>query len=366
MAQNRVASCRRSLKLKRVYSTVPRLADLFPVARRRRPLGRRSVAGPGDGGRGQRRGRLGKATSTRRSWSLALAPLDHAGRSRPTGCRGPSTGWRRKRSTCRLCRGRRRAARSGTCPGSSLTSAQGSALQADVLYRGFGASPLLGANQGLSVYEDGVRVNEVFGDVVAWDLVPTFAAERVELMPGANPMFGLNTLGGAIALNTGSGFDAERLNLTLEAGSFGRRAGELSAGGVFGSAENLGWFVGARSFEEDGWRDFSPSSLRQGLAKFSQRGEGGHMELTLGVAENELIGNGVVPVETARTRPCRGVHAPRPHTQRPVLPAAADRPAVRLGPRTRSAGLSSAATTSTRTTRMRSRATTMTTITTRS
>ena len=182
-------------------------------------------------------------------------------------------------------------------PGVSLTSAQGSALQADVLYRGFGASPLLGANQGLSVYEDGVRVNEVFGDVVAWDLVPTFAAERVELMPGANPMFGLNTLGGAIALNTGTGFDAERLNLTLEAGSFGRRAGELSAGGVFGSAENLGWFVGARSFEEDGWRDFSPSSLRQGLAKFSQRGEGGHMELTLGVAENELIGNGVVPVE---------------------------------------------------------------------
>ena len=182
-------------------------------------------------------------------------------------------------------------------PGVHLASAQGSALQSDVLYRGFGASPLLGANQGLSVYEDGVRVNEVFGDVVAWDLVPTFAAEQVELLPGANPMFGLNTLGGAIALNTGTGFDAERLNLTLEAGSFGRRAGELSAGGVFGSAENLGWFVGARSFEEDGWRDFSPSSLRQGLAKFSQRGEGGRMELTLGVAENELIGNGVVPVE---------------------------------------------------------------------
>ena len=182
-------------------------------------------------------------------------------------------------------------------PGVSLTPAQGSALQADVLYRGFGASPLLGANQGLSVYEDGVRVNEVFGDVVAWDLVPTFAAERVELMPGANPMFGLNTLGGAIALNTRSGFDSERLNLTFEAGSFGRRAGEVGAGGVFGSADNVGWFVGARAFEEDGWRDFSPSSLQQGLAKFSQRGEGGHMELTLGVGDNELIGNGVTPIE---------------------------------------------------------------------
>ena len=186
-------------------------------------------------------------------------------------------------------------------PGVHLSPAQGSALQADVLYRGFGASPLLGANQGLSVYEDGVRVNEVFGDVVAWDLVPTFAAERVELVPGANPMFGLNTLGGAIALNTRSGFDSERVDLTLEAGSFGRRAGELSAGGAFGSGKNLGWFAGARSFEEDGWRDFSPSSLRQALLKLSQRGEGGHMELTLGVADNELIGNGVVPVELLET-----------------------------------------------------------------
>ena len=182
-------------------------------------------------------------------------------------------------------------------PGVHLAAAQGSALQADVLYRGFGASPLLGANQGLSVYEDGVRVNEVFGDVVAWDLVPTFAAERVELVPGANPMFGLNTLGGAIALNTLSGFDSRRLDLTLEAGAFGRRAAELGAGGSFGALGNLGWFVGARSFEEDGWRDFSPSSLRQALAKLSRRGEGGELEFTLGMADNDLVGNGVVPVE---------------------------------------------------------------------
>ena len=182
-------------------------------------------------------------------------------------------------------------------PGVHLAPAQGSALQSDVIYRGFGASPLLGANQGLSVYEDGVRVNEVFGDVVAWDLVPTFAAERVELVPGANPMFGLNTLGGAITLNTLSGFDSRRLDLTLEAGAFGRRAAELGAGGAFGVGGNLGWFVGARSFEEDGWRDFSPSSLRQALAKLSRRGEGGELEFTLGMADNDLVGNGVVPVE---------------------------------------------------------------------
>ena len=182
-------------------------------------------------------------------------------------------------------------------PGLSLAPAQGSALQSDVLYRGFGASPLLGANQGLSVYEDGVRLNEVFGDIVAWDLVPTFAAKQVELLPGANPMFGLNTLGGALALNTRSGFDSERFDLTLEAASFGRRAGEFGAGGAFGPDDEYGWFVGGRSFEEDGWRDFSPSSLRQALAKVSHRGERERIDFTVGVADNDLIGNGVTPVE---------------------------------------------------------------------
>ena len=186
-------------------------------------------------------------------------------------------------------------------PGVHLSPAQGSALQADVLYRGFGASPLLGANQGLSVYEDGVRVNEVFGDVVAWDLVPTFAAERVELLPGANPMFGLNTLGGAIALNTRSGFDSERFDLTLEAGSFGRRAGEFGAGGAVGPDDEYGWFVGGRSFEEDGWRDYSPSSMRQALAKLSHRGERERIDFAVGVADNDLIGNGVTPVELLET-----------------------------------------------------------------
>ena len=226
---------------------------------------------------------------------IGLAPLDHLGESSD---RVPWTVHRVSSEALeRGVGGGAGVLLEAELPGVHVSAAQGSSLQADVLYRGFGASPLLGANQGLSLYEDGVRVNEVFGDIVAWDLVPVFAAERIELLPGANPMFGLNTLGGAIALNTRSGFDSQRLNLNLEGGSFGRRADELSAGGVFGSEGGFGWFVAARSFEEDGWRDFSPSSLRQALAKFSQQGERGHLSLTLGVADNELIGNGVTPVE---------------------------------------------------------------------
>ena len=49
---------------------------------------------------------------------------------------------------------------------------QGNPFQMDVQYRGFTASPQLGTPQGLSVFVDGVRVNEPFGDVVNWDLIP--------------------------------------------------------------------------------------------------------------------------------------------------------------------------------------------------
>src|SRR6266571_4725771 len=86
----------------------------------------------------------------------------------------------------------------------SATS-QGNPFQSDVSFRGFSASPLLGTPQGLSVYVDGVRVNESFGDVVNWDLIQKNALSSVTLIPGSNPAFGLNTLGGALAIITKSG-----------------------------------------------------------------------------------------------------------------------------------------------------------------
>src|SRR5262249_24084943 len=102
-------------------------------------------------------------------------------------------------------------------------AAQGNAYQQDINFRGFTASPLLrapqaattfggspaspllGAPQGLSVFQDGVRINEAFGDVVNWDLLPQSAISSVQLIPGSNPVFGLNTLGGALAIYTRSG-----------------------------------------------------------------------------------------------------------------------------------------------------------------
>ena len=88
-----------------------------------------------------------------------------------------------------------------------INEMQGNPFQPDVNYRGYTASPLLGTPQGLSVYMDGVRLNQPFGDVVSWDLIPKIAIGSTTLIPGSNPLFGLNTLGGALSIETKNGID---------------------------------------------------------------------------------------------------------------------------------------------------------------
>lgn len=58
-----------------------------------------------------------------------------------------------------------------------VNDAQDNPLQPDVQYRGFVGSPLPGLPQGIAVYQDGVRVNEPFGDTVNWALVPESAID---------------------------------------------------------------------------------------------------------------------------------------------------------------------------------------------
>src|ERR1700753_1306543 len=75
----------------------------------------------------------------------------------------------------------------------SLNDEQGSAFQPDFVYRGFEASPISGVAEGVAVYQDGVRLNEAFGDTVNWDLVPQFAIQTFSVQSN-NPVFGLNTM----------------------------------------------------------------------------------------------------------------------------------------------------------------------------
>jgi outer membrane cobalamin receptor len=108
-----------------------------------------------------------------------------------------------------------------------INDAQGNPSQMDISYRGFTASPLLGTPQGLSVFMDGVRINEPFGDVVNWDLIPQAAIDTIQLIPGSNPTFGLNTLGGAIAITTKNGSNSPGGEAEISGGSFGRKSAQI-------------------------------------------------------------------------------------------------------------------------------------------
>jgi iron complex outermembrane receptor protein len=176
--------------------------------------------------------------------------------------------------------------------GIAVNEAQSNPFQPDVSFRGFTASPLLGNPIGLSVFVDGVRVNESFGDTVLWDLIPMLAVERVDLIPGSNPVFGLNTLGGALSLRTRSGREQQGVSVAASGGSFARRNAELVAGGAIDRWDGL---AALNYYEEDGWRDRSPSEVRQLFLKGAYTGERTTWTASYTLADNALVGNGLAP-----------------------------------------------------------------------
>jgi outer membrane receptor protein involved in Fe transport len=182
----------------------------------------------------------------------------------------------------------------------NINSTQSNPWQNDVTYRGFLASPLTGSPIGLSVYVDGMRFNDGFGDTVNWDLVPRAAIAGIDVIPGSNPIFGLNTLGGALAVRTKSGRDYPGTIAGVHGGAFGRRAVEAEHGGTRGP---LDWYVALNALDEDGWRDESPSELRQAFVSLGWESGGSALRLTYTHASNDLVGNGFVPESTLRRDP---------------------------------------------------------------
>ena len=176
----------------------------------------------------------------------------------------------------------------------TINDAQNNPFQPDIQYRGFTVSPLMGLPQGLAVYTNGVRFNEPFGDNVHWDLIPKGAIDTMSLQPGSNPAYGLNSLGGAIAIQTKTGFTAPEHSLTVSGCSWGRHNEELMSGWNNGE---FAYFLDLQYFAEDGWRDYSESDVFNGLGTFSWRGDSGQLNLTLAGADTSLKGNGAIPVE---------------------------------------------------------------------
>lgn len=177
--------------------------------------------------------------------------------------------------------------------GVTLNAAQGNPYQPDVSFRGFTASPLLGLPQGLSVFQDGVRINEPFGDVVNWDLIPPSAIASLQLIPGSNPAFGLNTLGGALAIHTKSGLSHPGGALQVQGGSFGRLATEFEQGG---QRDKLQYYLSANLANERGWAEHNPSQVRQFFGKVGYASGQSTLDVSLTAADNTLEGSQTLPL----------------------------------------------------------------------
>jgi outer membrane receptor protein involved in Fe transport len=171
-----------------------------------------------------------------------------------------------------------------------INEVQGNPFQPDVNYRGFTASPLLGTPQGISVYMDGVRMNQPFGDVVSWDLLPRIAIAETTLIPGSDPLFGLNTLGGAISIRTKDGNMNPGSTLQIAGGNYGRKMADLEHGGSF---RNFNYYGATSLFFEDGWRQNSPSNVRQFIGKVGWSDAKTTLNATAIYANNQLNGNGL-------------------------------------------------------------------------
>ncbi len=190
--------------------------------------------------------------------------------------------------------------------GVHVNEIQGNPYQTDINYRGYTASPLLGTPQGISIYMDGVRLNQPFGDVVSWDLVPRMAVAEVALIPGSNPLFGLNTLGGALSLETKDGKSFDHTSVVVSGGSFGRKAAELEHGGAL--ANGLNWYVASNLFFDDGWRPTSSSNVRQFFGKLGWQHNATSLGLTVSYANNLLTGNGLQEVRMLNTLGYRSIY----------------------------------------------------------
>jgi outer membrane receptor protein involved in Fe transport len=177
--------------------------------------------------------------------------------------------------------------------GINVSESADNPFQLDINYHGFTASPLLGTPEGLSVYVDGVRVNESFGDTVNWDLIPESAISTVTLMSGSNPVFGLNTLGGALSVHTKSGHENPTTEFEGYAGSFGRRAFQGETGGEAGPFD---YFLTGAYFDETGWRDGSHTEVYQGFGKVGWQNDKTDVDLSYTYADTSLFGNGAVPL----------------------------------------------------------------------
>jgi len=101
-------------------------------------------------------------------------------------------------------------------------------------------------------------------------------------------------LGGALAVNTKTGFNSPGNTVEASIGSFSRKTTSLSFGANNGS---FGHFFAVDVWDEDGWRDFSESQAINLYAALSWTFDDSELDIFYNHADTDLKGNGASPIQ---------------------------------------------------------------------
>ncbi len=185
-------------------------------------------------------------------------------------------------------------------PGVTTSDELGALAQLDVTLRGFQVSPTIGLPQGVTVYVDGVRMNEPDANEVNFDLLPLEDLERVEVVYGPSVLLGRNSLGAAVNLVTRRGSTPGAREVEISGGSYGRYEVKLRAGDRHGHWD---YYIGARYEHETGWRQATTSRIGTLFGKLGVIASGWNATLSYSGAANRIFQAGSLPDNVVDSRP---------------------------------------------------------------
>ena len=177
-------------------------------------------------------------------------------------------------------------------PGVTVADELGAPSELDVTLRGFQVSPTIGLPQGVTVYLDGVRVNEPDAHEVNFDLLPLEDVDHVEVTYGPSVLLGRNSLGAAVNLVTRRGATPADREVEVSGGSFGRYELKARAGDRRGMWD---YYVGARYEHEDGWRALTRSRIGTLFGKVGVNTGTWDATLSYAAADNRIYQAGSLP-----------------------------------------------------------------------
>jgi iron complex outermembrane receptor protein len=176
--------------------------------------------------------------------------------------------------------------------GLTLLDEQGNSYQPDLSLRGFQGTSVTGIPQGLSVFLDGIRINEPTAEELNFDLLPNEDLDRIEVIRGPSVVFGRNTLAGVVNLTTRRGKSDGALAAQVAVGSYGQQKYQLQ---LSGAKAPFDYYFSGVETREDGWRESSQARLSRAFGKLGYLKGGTDVTLSYQYAENRISQAGSLP-----------------------------------------------------------------------